>query len=70
MKNNQFHHLALKVKTEQLNVHYLPPSICESGSIFLSGSIFFGYYVQVANMYKRKNCEFNENVYSVHTQLH
>ena len=34
--------------------------------------IFFGFYVQVANMrklYKRKIYEFNENFYSVHTQI-
>ena len=31
-------------------MNYLPPSICGSGSLFLSGSIFFGSYVQVANM--------------------
>ena len=47
--------LALKVKTEKLHVNYLPPSICGSGSIF------FGFYVQVASMYEKKNvCEFNE----------
>ena len=34
--------------------------------------IFFGFYVQVANMrklYERKISEFNENFYSVHTQI-
>ena len=64
---NQFHHLALKVKTEKLHVNYLPPRICGSGSMQI---IFF--HVQVANMrklYKRKIYEFNENFYSVHTQI-
>ena len=54
-----------KVKTEKLHVNYLPPSICGSGSIF------FGFYVQVASMYERKNvCEFNENfLQCAHTDI-
>ena len=48
-EDNQFHHLALKVNTENLNVNYLSPSICE---VALCKSYFLDF-MSMRKLYER-----------------